>query len=99
MLSELQDVLGRPKLQRRISMPGLTVEQLLTNVQTVCRVIQPMPVERTAPDLGDDKVIAAVLAGEANAIVTGDDAFLSLGHVQEVAMQTVGQTLTNLGVD
>jgi len=98
MLLELKDVLSRPKLKPRIGMSGCTEAQLLTNVRAVSRVIVPMPVEGTAPDPDDDKVIAAALSGEADAIVTGDEAFLSLGQVQDIAVQTVAQTLNDLGI-
>jgi uncharacterized protein len=75
LLKELERVLAYPKLQPRIAKMGLSHEALFFHYRSVVTVIQPTNVpEIVDRDPDDNHVVAAALAANADAIVSGDEA-------------------------
>jgi putative PIN family toxin of toxin-antitoxin system len=59
--------------------------------------VEPQPLEKPAcRDADDDWVLATAIAGQAEAIVTGDDDLLALGIYQGVAILTPRQFIERL---
>jgi putative PIN family toxin of toxin-antitoxin system len=75
-LMELADVLGRPKLDRYV-----TVEARQTFLRLFGRVVERVPIihiVRACRDPKDDKFLELAVNGAANVIVTGDADLLAL---------------------
>ena len=76
LLSELEDVLARPKF-------GLTPQQLAAMMELVRQTflsVTPMePTHAVAEDPDDDAVLDAAIAANADVVVSGDDHLRALG--------------------
>ncbi len=96
IISELVDVLTRPKLARKIAESGLTVSQLIHLYTDVAEFVHPFPLINIAPDPDDDVILGTALAAQATLLVTGDHPLLSVGHYREVQIVTVQQALQAL---
>jgi putative PIN family toxin of toxin-antitoxin system len=98
LLAELQDVLGRPHLAKRLAHHDATVQQALAQYGELVQCVQPRTVPRVVPsDADDDHVIAAAVAAKADLIVSGDHHLLSLGAHQDIAILTARQALERIG--
>ena len=76
LLEELRDVLGRPKIERRVSVPHVS-DFLAALESTGILVTDPPLAERLVPsDPHDDYVVALARAGRAHVIVSGDSDLL-----------------------
>lgn len=93
LLTELEDVLGRPKFASKIAAAMLTPDQLVARYAELALVVRPLPVPRIAPDPDDDVVIGTALAARADCLVTGDRALLSVGKYETVRITGVAETL------
>ena len=72
LLEELRDVLGRPKIERRVSVPHVS-DFLAALESTGILVADPPLAERLVPsDPDDDYLVALARAGRAHVIVSGD---------------------------
>jgi putative PIN family toxin of toxin-antitoxin system len=73
LLKELADVLGRPKIQRRVR---LTERQIARALRALRRVAKVVPgryeVDLVPTDVKDNPVVACALEGQADYIVTED---------------------------
>jgi uncharacterized protein len=94
LISELSEVLRRPKFAQRISNAGLTAEVLLADyidlVSTVATVPLAQPISR---DPEDDEVLACAIAANANVIVSGDQDLLVIKVFQDIPIVTATQML------
>lgn len=97
LLTELTDVLGRRKFDRKIAASALTVDQIVDRYVALAKPVQPAPTPRVAPDPDDDVVIGTALAAKADGIVTGDKALLSVAAYQGVRIIGVAQALQLIG--
>jgi uncharacterized protein len=97
LLTELTDVLGRRKFDRKIAASALTVDQIVDRYVALATPVQPAPTPRVAPDPDDDVVIGTALAAKADGIVTGDKALLSVAAYQGVRIIGVAQALQLIG--
>lgn len=72
LLEELRDVLGRPKIERRVSVPH--VSDFLAALESTGILLADLPLaERLVPsDPDDDYLVALARAGRAHVIVSGD---------------------------
>jgi uncharacterized protein len=96
MLSELAEILERPKFAARVATSGQSPEDIVEGYASWCSIVAPTPVSGIAPDPDDDVVIGTALAAKAEAIVTGDAAFLGVGNWQGVKLIDVRSALTLL---
>lgn len=94
LLAELRDVLGRGHLASRLAQQESTVDRAVAADAELVVVVSPLATPRVvAGDADDDHVIAAALAGGAQAIVSGDRDLLRLVSHQGVAILEVAETL------
>ena len=96
LLFELSDILSRNKFARKIAAHGLSVDALVQGYAALAIPVHPIPVSGIAPDPDDDVVIGTALAVQADAIVTGDRALLTVGTTQGARMLTVSQALAEI---
>jgi putative PIN family toxin of toxin-antitoxin system len=83
LLTELEDVLNRPKFAPRLAAAGVTTTQLVIGYGALATVIVPAsiaPVILADPD--DDAVLACAKAAKAVVIVSGDHHLQALGSFQ-----------------
>lgn len=71
LIAELEDVLGRPKITKRID-PELGERFLATLERSAFVVQDPAVVEATTRDIDDDYLVAVARGHGADYIVTGD---------------------------
>ena len=80
LLAELADVLAREKFARKLSVSGLTTEQLVLRYARLATPIRPITIEHVVPDdPDDDHVLACARAANAEIIVSGDRHLRALG--------------------
>ncbi len=99
LLAELEIVLRRPKLAKRLEAANVTVQELVDGFSALATVIDAEPI---APviirDPDDDAVLACALAAEGEAIVSGDDDLLSLKYHQAIRILTATELLAELSL-
>lgn len=85
LLAELEDVLGRDKLSKRLKLVGATVPELVRGYAALGGLVTPLtitPVVLEDPD--DDYVLACAVIAKADVIVSGDRHLLSLKNYEGV---------------
>ena len=97
MLTELADILERPKFSTRVTAFGQSILEIVDGYAAWCNLVRPFPLTGVAPDPDDDIVIGTAHAAGAEAIVTGDMAFLSVESWQGTDVITVAQALDRTG--
>ena len=96
MVTELAEVLTRPKLARKY---GVTADDALALVDLLAirgELVVPISSIHVCRDPKDDMFLAAAVAGAANAIVSGDADLLALASFQEIAIITPRAFLATL---
>ena len=97
LLSELSEVLSRPRFAQRINVAGLAVTALLADYADLVATVVPTPLsERVSRDPDDDEVLACAIAANADVIVSGDQDLLTLKIFQGIPILTVTQMLTKI---
>ena len=95
LLAELDRVLRYPKLQRYYTDEERTrFVALVLALSTVVELPETIPPICRDPD--DDWLIACVVVGEADVIVSGDDDLLALERVGDIPILTAAQFLEML---
>ena len=97
LLSELSEVLSRPRFAQRINVAGLTVKALLADYADLVANVVPIPLsERVSRDPDDDEVLACAISANADAIISGDQDLITLKIFQGIPILTVTQMLTKI---
>jgi uncharacterized protein len=96
MLSEMAEILERPKFAARIAAAGQSLDAIVEGYASWCSIVIPTPITGAAPDPDDDVVIGTALAAGAEAIVTGDADFLGIGSWNDIAVFDVRAALERL---
>ncbi len=78
LLTELVDVLGRPRMREKYGLTTDDVQAVLTLIWLRGESVHPTSVITACRDPKDDKVLEAAVAGDADMIVTGDEDLLAL---------------------
>jgi putative PIN family toxin of toxin-antitoxin system len=92
LLAELNDVLTRPKLARRLAQAGVDAATLVVGFAALAVLVRPAIIPAviiTDPD--DDAVLACAIAVHAEAIVSGDSHLLQLGQYQGIPIWNPAQ--------
>lgn len=95
MLSEMAEILERPKFAARITASGQSIIEIVEGYASWCSIVVPNSISGIAPDPDDDVVIGTAVAAKAEAIVTGDVAFLGIRSWRGIALLDV-RTALNL---
>lgn len=85
MRQELDDVLHRPRLEKRYGLKAQLRDDLLLVVNTKGKSVDPqqsLPV--SVRDINDNMVLATALGGKADYLVTGDEDLLELKENPEI---------------
>lgn len=98
LLAELTNILGRRKFDGKILASTLTIDQLVDRYAVLAALVRPTPTPRVAPDPDDDVVVGTALAAQADLIVTGDRALLSVTEFREVRIVGVAQAVQIVGI-
>jgi putative PIN family toxin of toxin-antitoxin system len=88
LLSELQNVLARPRVQRQTGLDlvdALHFQQIAEDLMTL---VEPTHRIDASRDPDDNRVLEAAIAGEADYIVTGDRDLLELGSYEGIRIVT-----------
>ena len=72
LLEELGGVIHRKKFTQPLTARGLKAEELFNGYAALCRIVEPLQIQRTSIDPDDDAVLATALAAPADLIVSGD---------------------------
>lgn len=96
LLLELEDVLPRRKLARRVAASGLSVAQLVARYALLAQSVSPAAIERVSVDPNDDHVLACALAAQADLIVSGDRHLLTLKTYQGIPIVSPAESLTRV---
>lgn len=96
LLLELEDVMPRPKLERRVTASGLSVAQLVARYALLAQSVSPAGIERVSEDPDDDHVLACAIAAKADLVVSGDSDLLKLGQYQGIPIVSSAEALTRL---
>lgn len=89
LLNELETTLGYAKLQRRLQSLGVTMEALMLLVQQLVELCATLPLNvAQLRDPNDTVILAAAIAADADAIVTGDQDLLMLSQFAGVPILT-----------
>lgn len=98
LLSELLEVLQRPKFASRLGPAGLTAHGVVDDLRRIAVIVIPAKTPRVVPtDPDDDHVIAAAVAGGANVIASGDQRdLLPLGSYQGIPIVSAREAVERL---
>jgi uncharacterized protein len=96
LLRELTGILSRDKFAEKIAASGQSIDQIVDGYAAYAEIVRPAATTRIAPDPDDDVVLGTALAANAEMIVTGDSAFLSVGRWQDIELVTVGEALVQV---
>lgn len=98
LLAELLEVLSRAKFAVRLSQAGLTPQGTVDDLRRIAVVVTPADTPRVVPtDPGDDHVIAAAVAGQADLIASGDRRdLLPMGSFRGIPIVTAREAVEKL---
>ena len=93
---ETVDMLSRPKIQEKYHVQPDDIEALINLVRLRGELVIPKQTITACRDPKDNKFLEAALAGEADAIVTGDDDLLVLNPFEGVDILRPAELLEKL---
>ncbi|TXL73542.1 putative toxin-antitoxin system toxin component, PIN family [Vineibacter terrae] len=81
LLAELADVLDQPKIRRRVRWSKDSIDDYVSTMRAFSHVVNARQYRRPiVRDINDDIVLATMVAGRADWLVTGDKDFLVLAE-------------------
>lgn len=93
LLTELRDVLGRPKFVRRLTQQGFTDVRVFAGYVALVTIVAPALITPTIlSDPADDAVLAAAVGARADLIVSGDAHLLNLKSFHGIDIVTAATT-------
>jgi putative PIN family toxin of toxin-antitoxin system len=96
MMLEVTEVLGRPKIREKYHVQADDIEALINLIRLRGELVIPKQSVTACRDPKDNKFLEAALAGEADAIVTGDDDLLVLHPFESVDILRPAELLEKL---
>ena len=94
LLSELAEVLARPKFDEIVRRSDSSRESMLLQVSMLAEVIDPPPLPQpVCRDPDDDAVLALAIAAQADLVVSGDDDLLSLASFEGIPLLSPAMAL------
>ncbi len=89
LVDELRHSLRRPRVRKYVDLPGREIEARIAQLETLADpVAGKLQLKVAVRDPGDLMVLAAVVEGRADHVVTGDADLLTLGEHQGIAIVT-----------
>ena len=95
-LAELEDVLGRSRLEPRLRRRRADVGEFIRRFEKLAKMVEPTETLALSDDPDDNRVLEAAVAGEADYLVTGDDDLVRLREVRGTRICTPAQFLIEL---
>jgi putative PIN family toxin of toxin-antitoxin system len=97
LLAELRHTLEYAKFTRRLALLGTDTSTLMRGYERIVTLVEPEEVLRVVSgDADDDHVIAAAVAGQVDAIISGDKHLLTIGNHGGIAIVGVQEGLARL---
>ena len=96
MMLEVTEVLARPKIQEKYHVQPDDIEALINLIRLRGELVIPKQIVTACRDPKDNKFLEAALAGEADAIVTGDDDLLALHPFERIEILRPAELLEKL---
>lgn len=94
LLAELREVLAYPRLAKRLTANGESVDRCVARYMVVANLTATATIEGiVTADPDDDHVIACALSAEADAIVSGDGHLLNLKQYRDIRIITASAAL------
>ena len=91
-IAEIADVVSRPRLQKFIDDDDAA--DILDNIDCHALVLDDLPEVNLSPDPGDNPILAAAIAGNADLIVSGDKKhLLGLAEIEGIPIVTARKAL------
>jgi len=97
LLAELEGVLGRAKVAPALQMTGQSVAEIVMRHGELVEIAEPVEIApNVVRDPKDRAVLACVIGGEVDMIVSGDKDLLVLNNFQHIPIVTAQQGLLRL---
>lgn len=97
ILDEYQEILLRPRVQKRHLLTSIQVAQVVELIRDVSEPIEDLPdLQVIAADPDDDKFFACAIAGNADCIVSGDAHLLVIANFRGIPVLTPADFLARL---
>lgn len=89
LITELDDVLNRPKFAKTFEKAGLTPASVVENYHQIAEIVSPSPIPSgSVRDSDDEAILACAIGGKADYIVSGDLDLLELEQFQDIPVIT-----------
>ena len=96
ILAEVEDVLGRPEVLRKLRMTPIEAGALIELLKRQSTLVTPIIRIARSRDPDDDKFLECAAAGRADYVVSADADLLSLGEVDGIPVVDAPTFLTTL---
>jgi putative PIN family toxin of toxin-antitoxin system len=97
LLSELAEVISRPKFEDILVRSGTLRSAMLHELQQLADIVAPSSLlQPVCRDADDDEVLAVAIASQADCIITGDDDLLSLKSYQGIPIITPDEAVNRI---
>lgn len=96
LLEELGGVILREKFRPLLTTRGIKAEELFNGYAALCRIVEPVRIQRTSIDPDDDAVLATGLAASADLIVSGDAHLLNLKTFHRIPIITAADAVSRI---